>query len=125
MYLDVMMLLLFSRALFNNLGRYSTTQSFIDSSIIFLLSICINKMSIYYKNTCTNTQYIIYKTYNDNIECNTIGHVITVFNHDIIKTPMYIVFICNIILYISILIKVLLFDFVNTLCNHFLITDDE
>ena len=39
MYLDVMMLLLFSRALFNNLGRYSTTQSFIDSSIIFLLSI--------------------------------------------------------------------------------------
>jgi len=128
MYLDVMMLLLFSRALFNNLDKYSITQSFIDSSIVFILSISINNMTLYYKNKCINTKYLVYETYNDSIECTTIGHVITVFNNDIIKTPMHIVFVCNIfyiILYISIFIKVLLFDFVNTLYTYFIIIEDD
>ena len=128
MYLDVIMILLFSRALFNNLDKYSITQSFIDSSIILLISVGINKMDIYYKYNCTHTTYLIYKTYDDSIKCNTIGNVITVFNSDIIKTPMYIVFVCNIfyiILYVSMLIKVLLFDFANTLYTYFIIIEDD
>lgn len=123
-----MMLIVFSRALFNNLDKYSIIQSFVDSSIILLISVGINKMDMYYKNNCTNTKYLIYETYDDSIECTTIGHVITVFNNDIIKTPMYIVFACNIfyiILYISIFIKVLLFDFVNTLYTYFIIIEDD